>query len=277
MLNLWRVRNACRMHDNGLIQPLALLQRKPSAMTRTLIVFLPLFFLICITQAQELKNLDVELRWNPGRVITSDSVTLTGEICHNEVQGSFIFRKNAASDDQRFLEQSDVLAVEYQDLKDRTTRTFYWLAVKNPETGNEIVDFYEVIKVLNDFVVVSRKNKLQAQRGDDMNYAIPVGNRHLPSSTSALTLSQTEEFYFLNANGDPELYLTMEYAYIDATIYKYKRNKGYVSDKNLFSKYMGTHWPGVVKHLKKNRVRLDNRKGIITALNYYTDLIETRY
>lgn len=221
--------------------------------------------------AQELKSLGIESQWNSGSITLRDNSVLKGEIRHNEVQGSVSFRTND-NDEQLFL-KSGIRALEYFDSKEKATRQFYALAVNNK--GEEIVDLFEVLKVFDGFAVLSSKGKLQTQR-QEISYPITTESAHLPyvfTKNAALKLSQSEQFYFLSEDGNPELYLTLEHTYVDTKLYRYKKNSGHVFDKYIFSKYLGEQCPSVMQYVKKNNIKLDNREGLIAALNFYNDLL----
>ncbi len=232
-----------------------------------------LLFLSLSAPAQELKNLGIESRWNKGTVTLLDKTILVGEIRYNDVQGSVLFR-TSDKDEQLFL-KSNILTLEYFDYKEGATRQFCSLALNNEEAGEEVTDLFEVIKMFDGFVVLASKSKLQTQR-QEISYPITSANAHLPyvfSKNAALKLSQSEQFYFLSEDGNPELYLTLEHTYVDTKLYKYKKNSGRVFDKYIFSKYLGAHWPSVMQYVTKNKIKLDSREGIIATLNFYTDLL----
>lgn len=222
--------------------------------------------------AQELK---IESQWNEGTITLRNGSKFSGEIRYHEILDFVLFRAHGALDDQQVFQKSTILALEYFDLKENVAKQFYSLSLKDNETGEDVVDLYEVIKACNDFVVLSCKGKLQTQR-EKISY--PISNEkirlpHIFVKSSTLKVSQAEEFYFLSENGNSELYLTLEHSFIDAKFYKYKRNSGRVFDECVLSKYLGVHWASVMQYVRKNKIELDNREGIVAALNFYTDLL----
>jgi len=240
------------------------------------ITYISFILLVCISgsiAAQELKNLGIESQWSKGSITLRNKTILKGEIRHNEVQGSVSIR--TSEDDEQLFLKAEIIALEYFDTKESTTRQFYSLAIKNKETEEEVNDLFEVIKVFEGFAVLSSKGKLQTQR-QEISYPMTSENAHLPyvfSKNAALKLSQSEQFYFLSEDGNPELYLTLEHTYVDTKLYKYKKNSGHIFDKYIFSKYLGEQCPSVMQYVKKNKIKLDNREGLIAALNFYTDLL----
>lgn len=235
-----------------------------------------LLFLLISTSfccgAQELKNLGIGSQWNKGNITLGDGAKLLGEIRYNDVQGTISFRTSETADDQRLFEKSEILCLEYFNGKDGAIRRYYSLAFKDEKTGDEEINFYELIKEFKDFVVLSRKDAVQAQRTETTN-SILIQNGFFPSRGSTLTLTQYEQFYFLGRNSNPELYMIMEYNYVDATLYKFEKNISHISNHTIFPKYLGEYWPRVMQYLKSNKIKLDNREALIRALNFYVDLI----
>jgi hypothetical protein len=224
--------------------------------------------------AQELKNFGIGSGWNQGRVTLNDGTKHFGEIRYNDVEGYISFRTSQAADDQHVFKNTDILSLEY--IKEGSLQRYYSLAFKNQETGQEEINFYEVVREFKDFAVLSKKDIMQAQRADK-NYSVPLAAGFIPAKASSLTLTQYEQFFFLARDSNPELYLTMEYSYVDATLYKYSKNVGYISNNNIASKYFGDYWPKVKQHLKERKITLDTRDALVTALNFYVALLEHRY
>src|SRR5688572_30374875 len=98
-------------------------------------------FALGSVSAQKLK---IQSQWNEGTITLRNGSKLSGETRYHEILDFVLFRTPGALDDQQVFQKSTILALEYFDLKENITRQFYSLGLKDNETGEDVVDLYEV-------------------------------------------------------------------------------------------------------------------------------------
>jgi len=216
--------------------------------------------------AQNLQELQKNLRWNEGNVTLNTEEYFFGEVRYDEIQGIVSFRSDNKSDDKQSFQTSEILKLEYRDLDGRL-RTFYSLAFTHDEIGREEICFYEVIKAFENFSVLSTRDEQSTNRTQVFS-VVPM-----PSAITIARSLQHERIYFLDHTGKSELYTTIVYEKIKGNFFRAQGDGGKILNENLFPKYLGKHWLTVKRYVRENRLRLNNREGIVGALEYYAVLI----
>ncbi len=219
----------------------------------------------CSVFAQNLEELQKNLRWNKGNLTLSTEEYFVGEIRYDETMGFVSFRTDETSDDKRAFQIAEILRMEYRDT-DEKLRKFYSLAFTHDEIGYEEICFYEVIAAFEDFTVLSTRDR-QTTHHTQLFYGT------MNSTTIAQSL-QNERFYFLDKTGKSKLYITIVYRKVKGDFYKARGDSGKILNDTLFPTYLGKHWPAVEKYARENWLNLNNRQGIVGVLDYYSELLK---
>ncbi len=237
-------------------------------------------FLYCLNSlyasAQTHEYHGTDTKWYEGSVVLSDGTELTGLIRNNEKGGVISYKEKANEKTFESFRAASILSLEYFDIDRGIARKFYSLSTTNANDGIEDIFLFEILREFEHFAVLSLLGKTTGHETKEIIVPmIGVGGLPTPSTIPGKEIfMQTEEIYFMNEDGKRELYMLIEHRDVDASIYKYKTDKGKVDDPSLPSRYMSnSEWTEVTNYVKRINLKVDNKEKLLTLLDYYATLV----
>src|SRR5690606_7361826 len=156
-------------------------------------------------QKKKVKDLLTEKEiWFEGSVLKSDGSELVGLIRYNDRTNVLSYQDGVNS--QAFTPRS-VLGFEFFDETIQSQRVFYSLQHKDDDTGLKRHYFFELLKDLKDFVVLSKKDPIEVKHTSSgpVGYGVSQpGTIIIPSighQNIQTHVKQTETIYLMNAEG----------------------------------------------------------------------------
>jgi hypothetical protein len=198
--------------------------------------------------------------WNAGVLAFKDQTLLEGFIQHDEKLRSIKFRPKLGEAEMSFAEMA-ILSMKYYDSNISKTREFYtWDVI---DEGNTIQGpaLYEVIMVMKNFVVLTRKFGVLPTQGRQA---------HQDDINSAKIEYDKVEKIFLGKEGSSAMLLSL--APLESEKPKSSPLIQPFFSFDVMKKYTGPLWPQVKSFVKKNKLNLKLRADLMEALTYYQQI-----
>jgi hypothetical protein len=217
--------------------------------------------LLCLAQFD---SLGINTEWNEGTVVLNDNSNLKGYIQNNDKLGIIKFKKDPSSEEILSFQERSIQTMEYYDNRLSKKRIFYTLYVENEQYVFKGKLLFEVIMVLEEFVVLSKKHSVNPAIRTRTDY---YGGVHY----AKVGYEQYEEIYLANDHGDSGLLLIYNEFEKDKSKPFASKIKPFFNDK-LFQKYTGSKWEQIRKYAKQERLDLGDKSDLMKALEYYDQL-----
>jgi len=234
-----------------------------------------LFYWFCNSAtAQDIitnKLLEDTHEWHEGSIMTADGTALHGALKFNDKTGLVAYESGSVS--ETFSAQS-VAGFEFFDEASDKQRIFYSFAYNEGSKDVKRFFFFEVLKELKTFAVLSRVDPIEvsdASRGA-MPLLSPAGTLMVfGSSSSANEISQTETIYFMSPDGKIDPYVKTIERDVDWVI-DYSRTKNRYLDEGLLKVYTQSEYDSLVKFAKDNKLDFSRKNDLIKVLEQYQEL-----
>ena len=230
------------------------------ASARELNILLILFFIHFTGLAQH-DALKANSGWNAGILTLKDQTILEGFISHNEKLRSIKFKANLQDEAEMSYAEWSILSMKYFDKTISKTREFYTWEVEDDGSTIQGPAVYEVIMVLKNFVVLSRKFAVLPTSG--------IRDRKDVNS-SKIEYDKVEKIFLAGQGSKAEL--------VWLAALKGEGSKSSTSQVQPFfaadvmKKYTASYWRDVKSFVKKERLDLDHKTDLMKALAYFQQL-----
>lgn len=226
--------------------------------------------------AQTHDNHGMDTKWFKGRIVLNDGTELAGFIRNNEKGNIISYKENYDAKTFESFRAVNILTLEYFDQDHEAIRRFYSLISMDKADGTEDVYLFEILREFEHFAVLSLLGRSKDHHTTDTSpLSVASGIPSIPAIMGETGFSQTEEIFFMNEDGERELYMTVEHRDVEYEFFKYKTDKGKVDDPLLPSRYMSNNeWTEIKTYIKSAHLKVDNREKLLVLLDYYATLID---
>ena len=227
----------------------------------TLTALLIFFFVQLKTALAQHDTLKLNSYWHAGVLALKDQTIMEGFIQHDEKLRSIKFKPKLENEEEMSIAEMAILSMKYFDNNVSKTREFYTWSVIDEGSTIQGPALYEVIMVMKNFVVLTRKfGVLPAQgrhwRQDDVNSA-------------KIEYNKVEKIFLAREGASAAL--------LSLAPLKNEKPKSPPPIQPFFAadvmkKYTGSHWRQVKSFVKKNKLNLKRRDDLMEALTYYQQI-----
>lgn len=224
---------------------------------------------VCVLPAVahgQFDSLGLNTKWCEGIMVLNNNTELKGYIKHNDKLSLIKFKKNLDEEEVSFAESS-IITMEYFDPGQSRHRKFAAFRVKVEEAGWTGNVFFEIMFEFESFAVLSKR--------EPVNPAIRARNNNYSTSYVKVGYEQFERICLIGTDGKAEVLLIANEFERDRWSSSSSKIKHYFK-KALLVKHMGPKWELVNTYVKKNKLRLKEKKDLMLALEYYHRLEKDR-
>jgi hypothetical protein len=206
-------------------------------------------------------TLKLNSNWNAGLLVLKDQTIMEGFIQHDEKLRSIKFKPKSADSLEIPFAETAILSMKYYDHNFSKPREFYtWNVI---DEGNTIQGpaLYEVIMVMKNFVVLTRKFGV-----------LPTEGRHLRQddiNSSKIEYDKVEKIFLAKEGTSAEL---LSLAPLENEKPKSPPLIQPFFAGNVMKKYTGSHWLEVKSFVKKKRLNLKRKDDLIKTLAYFQQI-----
>jgi hypothetical protein len=205
-------------------------------------------------------TLKLNFGWNAGVLVLKNQTIMEGFIQHDEKLRSIKFKPKLEDEEEISFAEMAIVSMEYYDNEISKTRAFYtWNVI---DEGNTIQGpaLYEVIMVMKNFVVLTRKFGVlppgRHMRKDDIN-------------SNKIEYDKVEKFFLAKEGASAEL---LSLGLLENEKPKSPPLVEPFFDHEVMKKYTGLHWRQVKLFVKENQLNLKRRADLMEALTYYQQI-----
>lgn len=216
-----------------------------------------------LSQARKSAILQYDTAARPGEVMLADGTHLRGRIVFNDNDG-IVTLYNEDKSALRSFNSRDLVRFQFYGREAGRERVFYSMEYDNTVTGLKDMEFFEVLKELDSFVVLVRIERLTTEQRKIVKWA---------NSDTARKQKQTQIVYFMGADGTLEPYLKMLEKEIGGGLLDWDETRNSFINPDLFEKYTGKHFPALTAYAKENKLSFKNKEHIVTILDQYQQLV----
>ncbi|MBX2967423.1 MAG: hypothetical protein KF845_14870 [Cyclobacteriaceae bacterium] len=214
------------------------------------------------------------IEWGEGSIMLNDGNELKGLVKYNDKNGVLSYENG---NDSRSFTARSVLGFEVYDNVARQQRVFFSLEYEDPKNSTSRPHFFELIKDLKFFAVVSKKDPVSMKE----RQAAPAGfsSSGFGVAVGGMTetiYKQTETIYLLNTNGKVDPYLTLTQKDTDGAWFDSSNSKNKVVGKNLLSEYIGEDFSLIESYANQNRLSFKKKEDLLKIFDYYDQLLKER-
>ncbi len=223
----------------------------------TLTALLILFFVQQKAALAQHDTLKVNSGWNAGVLVLKNQTIKEGFIQHDEKLRSIKFKPKLEDEEMSFAEMA-ILSMKYYDNNISKTREFYTWDVIDEGATVQGPALYEVIMVMKNFVVLTRKFGV-----------LPSQGRHADVNSAKIEYDKVEKIFLAKEGVSAEL---LSLAPLENEKPKSPPVIQPFFGGEVMKKYTGSHWHQVKSFVKKNRLNLKRRADLMEALTYYQQI-----
>lgn len=223
------------------------------------IIFFAAIFICFFFHAGAQRNSE-DVKWNYGTLLLSDSTMLNGFIQNNEKFRLVKFKKLLTDTAEIPFQERRILSMQFFDSTLSTTRNFFTLEIQDEGSLYHGPVLFEVIMVMKNFVVLSRKfgvlpNDKAKGRGDD----------------TPIEYDQVEKIFLAGEDSKAEL-LLLTVLMDSKDVRKQDHLIEPFFDWDVLKKFTGSKWNDVKAYIKKNRLNVYRKGDLLATLAYYRQL-----
>ena len=229
--------------------------------TKTLSALLILLFVQAKTAIAQHDTLKLNSDWNAGVLALKNQTIMEGFIRHDEKLRSIKFKPRLEDEEEILFAEMAIVSMKYYDNDISKTREFFTWVVIDEGSTIQGPALYEVIMVMKNFVVLTRKFGVLPSEGrhgrkDDIN-------------SNKIEYDRVEKIFLAKDGASAEL-LSL------APLENGKPNSPPLVepffDGEVMKKYTGSHWRQVKSFVKENQLNLKRRGDLMEALTYYQQI-----
>jgi hypothetical protein len=246
-------------------------------MEKVFVTFLYLCYSV-LSFSQDITVLGHDIEWSEGKITLTSGESIKGVVRYNSKSGVLGFDDGKGA--QVFTPRT-VLTFEYFDAIRDQDRKFYSLEVEDAK-GIKRPQFFEVIKELQNFAVISTENPLQLKIKQTWDpfyasflnmYGVNPNNNPYVSKTVA---QQIEILYLIDMEGDINPYLLITYEELPRSFaFETKsKNKSKLVGENTLKELIGTHYSELKTFAKTGKLSFADKEDFLKILDYYEELVE---
>jgi hypothetical protein len=203
-----------------------------------------------------------------GKVVLIDGSEINGKVVFNDNDGIVIVHVD--DNDTKSFNAKSISSFQFYASDLGRLRRFYCMEFPDAETGMKNIEFFEVLKELDAFAVLSKIDRLKSVT------PFNIMGKHQPKSVTArkdLKIVQTETVYFVNSDGQFYPYLKLEILEMDGDIVDSHREKKRVIEADLFAKYTADYFAELNHYAGQNKLSFKNKEDIVKILDEYERLV----
>ena len=223
----------------------------------TLTGCLILLFLPLKTALAQHDTVKLNSAWNAGVLVLKNQTIREGFIQHDEKLRSIKFKPTLA-DEEMSIAEMGIVSMKYFDSKISKTREFYTWNVIDEGSTVQGPALYEVIMVMKNFVVLTRKFGV-----------LPTQGRHGDANSAKIEYDKVEKIFLAKEGASASL---LSLAPLESEKPKSPPPIQSFFSAEVLKKYTGSYWPQVKSFIKKNQLNLKRRADLMEALTYYQQI-----
>jgi hypothetical protein len=206
-------------------------------------------------------SLDLKLKWYAGTLLLDDSTSLRGFVQNNEKFRLIKFRQRLDAGEEMSFQEKRILSMQFFDSTLSKDRNFFTLEIEDESSLYQGPVLFEVVMVMKDFVVLSRK------------FGVLPDEKPKKIEPSKIEYDQVEKVFLAGEDSKAQLLLLMVLPDNNKT------RKAVVPiepffDWDVLKKFTGTKWNDVKAYIKKNSLNVYRKSDLLNALEYYQRLEE---
>jgi hypothetical protein len=219
------------------------------------------FFLSLKTAFSQDDTVKLNSDWNAGALVLNDQTIMEGFIQHDEKLRSIKFKPKLQDEEEMSFSEMKILSMKYYDKNISKTREFYTWDVIDEGSTIQGPALYEVIMVMKNFVVLTRKFGVFPTQGrrDDVN-------------STKIEYDKVEKIFLAKEGASAEL---LSLAQLENEKPKSPPLIQPFFGAEVMKKYTGSHWRQVKSFVKENQLNLKRRADLMEALTYYQRIENT--
>ena len=186
---------------------------------------------------------------------------MEGFIQHDEKLRSIKFKPKLEDEAEMSFAEMAILSMKYYDNNISKTREFYTWDVIDEGSTIQGPALYEVIMVMKNFVVLTRKFGV-----------LPTQGRHVRQddvNSAKIEYDKVEKIFLAKEGASAEL---LSLAPLENEKPKSPPLIQPFFGADVMKKYTGSHWRQVKSFVKKNQLNLKRRADLMEALTYYQQI-----
>ena len=229
--------------------------------TTTFAALLIFFFVQPKTVHAQHDTLKLNSNWNAGVLVLKNQTIMEGFIRHDEKLRSIKFKPKLEHDEEITFAEMAIVSMKYYDSDISKTREFFTWVVIDEGSTIQGPALYEVIMVMKNFVVLTRKFGV-----------LPAPGRHARQdevNSNKIEYDKIEKIFLAKEGASAAL---LSLAPVENEKPKSPLLVEPFFDSEVMKKYTGPHWRQVKSFVKKNQLNLKRRADLMEALTYYQQI-----
>jgi len=186
---------------------------------------------------------------------------MEGFINHNEKLRSIKFKVKLQDDDELSLAEMSILSMKYYDNKISKTREFYTWEVEDDGSTIQGPAVYEVIMVMKNFVVLSRKFAVLPMSGS---------RKGKDGNSSKIEYDKVEKIFLAGEGSKAELLWLAALKDEESESPASQVQPLFAAD--VMKKYTASYWRDIKLLVKNDRLDLERRADLMKVLTYFQQL-----
>jgi hypothetical protein len=227
----------------------------------TLIAVLIFFFVQLKTALAQHDTLKIKSDWNAGTLALKDQTIMEGYIQHDEKLRSIKFKSKLTDRDELSFAELAILSMKYYDNNISKTREFYTWSVIDEGSTIQGPALYEIIMVMKNFVVLTRKFGVLPTQGRRV--------RQGDVNNAKIEYDKVEKIFLAKEGASAEL---LSLAPLENEKPKSPPLIQPFFSGDVMKNYMGSYWRQVKSFVKKNQLNLKLKADLMEALTYYQQI-----
>ena len=206
-------------------------------------------------------TLKLNSEWNAGVLALKNQTIMEGFIRHDEKLRSIKFKPKLEDEEEIPFAEMAIVSMKYYDNDISKTREFYTWVVIDEGSTIQGPALYEVIMVMKNFVVLTRKFGVLPPQGrhkrkDDIN-------------SNKIEYDKVEKIFLAKEGASAEL---LSLGPLENEKPKSPPLVEPFFDSEIMKKYTGSHWRQVKSFVKENHLNLKRKADLMEALTYYQQI-----
>jgi hypothetical protein len=233
-------------------------------------------FFVGYGQHKAEKELSAEYEQGEGSVMLNDGTELIGHISFNNREGKLACED--VDNEVHYYNARNIMGFRFYDDSVSRERIFYTLDFEEGYGEGKRPVFFEILKDLKTFAVVSKIDPIAAKNHNTRRtltstfmFGNPI-NALLPLST----VTQTETVYILTTEGELKPYMKLIRKLIDRPLFDSETIKDRVLDKDILEAYfIEPGYSSMLTFAKQNQLEFENKEQFIKIIQHYQMVMST--